>query len=161
MDFEPTQWQDLIQQRISRRRLLQGGIVAAAAAGAGLTPIPLVIQPAEAATARLPFRPIAPSRRDDLVLPRGFRYDVVARFGDRISSGDTFGFNNDYTAYFPISAPAVILPQQRRSRVSEGLLAVNHEYVDPKLRGDGESAGPEEPRGFLAGKHQEQRAGGG
>ncbi|MCM3403815.1 MULTISPECIES: PhoX family phosphatase [Cytobacillus] len=65
----------------------------------------------------LNFKPINPTDKDDLVLPRGYKYDVVAAYGDVINKkGDTFGFNNDFTLYFPID------------KDKRGLLWVNHEY---------------------------------
>jgi len=64
------------------------------------------------------FKPIEPSKEDQLILPEGFKYDVVAAYGDKINeAGDTFGFNNDFTLYFPIEGSN-----------SRGLLWVNHEY---------------------------------
>lgn len=66
----------------------------------------------------LNFNPIDPTDKDDLVLPRGYKYDVVAAYGDVINKkGDTFGFNNDFTLYFPINDSS-----------TRGLLWVNHEY---------------------------------
>lgn len=65
----------------------------------------------------LNFKPLDPTDKDDLVLPRGYKYDVVAAYGDVINQkGDTFGFNNDFTLYFPIDGD------------KRGLLWVNHEY---------------------------------
>lgn len=65
------------------------------------------------------FNPISHSTEDQLLLPPGFKYDVIAAFGDKINErGDTFGFNNDYTAFFPIDGSN-----------ERGLLWVNHEYV--------------------------------
>ncbi|OEH93283.1 PhoX family protein [Bacillus solimangrovi] len=67
----------------------------------------------------LNFKPIAPSAKDDVVLPSGYKYDVVVAYGDVINkNGDTFGFNSDYTCYFPINDSS-----------QEGLLWVNHEYT--------------------------------
>lgn len=52
---------------------------------------------------------------DDLVLPEGFTYDVIAAWGDRV--GDSrFGYNNDYLSYVE-TAPG------------EGYLTVNFEYI--------------------------------
>ena len=66
----------------------------------------------------LNFKPIDPSDEDDIVLPKGYKYDVVAAYGDKINeAGDTFGFNNDFTEYFPIDGSS-----------NRGLLWVNHEY---------------------------------
>ncbi len=65
------------------------------------------------------FEPIQPSTKDELILPRGFKYDVVAAYGDIINEkGDTFGYNNDFTVYFPIDGSN-----------ERGLLWVNHEYT--------------------------------
>jgi secreted PhoX family phosphatase len=61
---------------------------------------------------------IKPSNLDDLILPNGLNYDVLLRWGDRINSTDTFGYNNDYTAL-------VSLGKDR------ALLWVNHEYIHP------------------------------
>ena len=64
------------------------------------------------------FEPIAPTDRDDLVLPRGFGSHVVIAYGDRFTrSGERFGFNCDFTAFFP-----------RNDEGTEGLLVVNHEF---------------------------------
>jgi len=65
-----------------------------------------------------PFAPIRPTTRDDLVLPSGFRYHVLARWGERLPGTNArFGYNADYTAFLPLQAPG------------EGVLVVNHEYV--------------------------------
>ncbi|MGI0483170.1 PhoX family protein [Geminocystis sp. CENA526] len=54
---------------------------------------------------------------DDLVLPEGFKYDVIASWGDRV--GDSrFGYNNDYVSFVETSS-------------NEGFLVVNFEYVSP------------------------------
>jgi uncharacterized protein len=66
----------------------------------------------------IPFQPITPSDKDELVLPKGFTYDVVAAWGDDIGNGEKFGFNCDLTVYFPINGSS-----------EHGLLWVNHEYT--------------------------------
>ncbi|MFP7736616.1 PhoX family protein [Priestia aryabhattai] len=66
------------------------------------------------------FTPIKATTKDDVILPKGFKYDVVAAYGDIINpKKDTFGYNNDFTLYFPIKAS------------NRGLLWVNHEYTNP------------------------------
>ena len=53
--------------------------------------------------------------RDDLILPEGFTYDLIAAWGDRV--GDSrFGYNNDYLSLVE-TAP------------NEGYLTVNFEYL--------------------------------
>jgi secreted PhoX family phosphatase len=69
------------------------------------------------------FRAIAASSADALEVPPGFRADVLISWGDTFRGADrralSYGFNNDFLAYFPL----------RGSR--EGLLFINHEYPDP------------------------------
>lgn len=68
---------------------------------------------------------------DDLVLPSGFRYDVVARWGERFGPSDqpdrqvVFGYNADFVALLPADRP------------DEFFLFVNHEYISatPWLQG--------------------------
>ncbi|TCS94889.1 PhoX family protein [Hazenella coriacea] len=65
-----------------------------------------------------PFHPIQASDQDQLILPKGFKYDVVAAWGDDIGNGEKFGYNCDLTLYFPIEGSS-----------DHGLLWVNHEYI--------------------------------
>ncbi|MFT9849737.1 PhoX family protein [Aneurinibacillus sp. REN35] len=68
---------------------------------------------------KVKFKPIQATNRDELVLPQGYKYDVIASYGDKINEkGDTFGFNNDFTCFLPIDG-----------NHEHGLLWVNHEYV--------------------------------
>lgn len=62
------------------------------------------------------FRPIRLTTQDNLVLPRGYKYDIVATWGEEMGNGERFGFNNDFTCYFG-------------KNPNEGLLWVNHEYI--------------------------------
>lgn len=93
-------------------KFLGAGLSGAYASGLG----PLA---AAAQTSRpVPFAPIRPTTRDDLVLPAGYRYDVIARWGDRLpGTNQHFGYNADYTAFLPLREPG------------HGVLVVNHEYV--------------------------------
>jgi uncharacterized protein len=55
---------------------------------------------------------------DDLVLPEGFTYDIVAAWGDKV--GDSrFGYNNDYLSLVETGK-------------NEGYLTVNFEYISNK-----------------------------
>jgi secreted PhoX family phosphatase len=56
--------------------------------------------------------------KDDLVLPEGYAYQVVATWGDKVGDG-RFGYNNDYVSFVPTSA-------------DEGFLTVNFEYISPR-----------------------------
>lgn len=54
---------------------------------------------------------------DDLVLPEGYTYDLIAAWGDKV--GDSrFGYNNDYVSFI-------------QTAEDEGLLTVNFEYISP------------------------------
>jgi uncharacterized protein len=55
---------------------------------------------------------------DDLLLPEGFTYDIVAAWGDKV--GDShFGYNNDYLSFVETGK-------------NQGLLTVNFEYISAK-----------------------------
>ncbi|WP_139492541.1 PhoX family protein [Brevibacillus dissolubilis] len=70
------------------------------------------------ASNRPKFLPIKATSKDDVVLPNGYKYEVIALYGDKINSkGDTFGMNADFTCYLPIEGKS-----------DHGLLWVNHEY---------------------------------
>ncbi|MFN3925849.1 MAG: PhoX family protein [Pseudanabaenaceae cyanobacterium] len=58
--------------------------------------------------------------KDDLMLPEGYTYNVIASWGDKV--GDSrFGFNCDYISFIPANKEA-----------TEGYMVVNNEYVGPK-----------------------------
>jgi uncharacterized protein len=88
-----------------------------------------LVLPLESALARLasPEAPLSPlatfeaipaSQDDDLVLPGGFTYDVVIKWGDTFTtSGEQFGYNNDFIGVFPLASE------------DDALLWINHEYV--------------------------------
>jgi secreted PhoX family phosphatase len=119
---------------MDRRRFL--GNVAAAAALPGLERVlaPLLGKGADV----LPFdrwQPIAASDADELLLPDGFRYDIVIGWGDPFTaSGERFGYNNDWIGLFDLKDG------------EEALLAVNHEYVSLAEAGNA----PLYPETFLA-----------
>ena len=64
---------------------------------------------------------LMPSDQDDLLLARGLDYHTVIKWGDQISDSDSFGFNNDFTCFIPFD----------KNDPTDGLLWVNHEYVNP------------------------------
>jgi secreted PhoX family phosphatase len=109
---------------MNRRRFL--GNVAAAAALPGLERVlaPLLGKGSDV----LPFdrwQPIPASDADELLLPDGFRYDVVIKWGDPFTaSGEGFGYNNDWIGVFDLKDG------------EQALLAVNHEYVSLAQAGD-------------------------
>ncbi len=66
-----------------------------------------------------PLQDIPHSLEDKIILAEGLNYEVLIRWGDAISEKDTFGYNNDYTAYIPFDA----------DKPDDGMLWVNHEYL--------------------------------
>ena len=54
---------------------------------------------------------------DDLILPEGFTYDIVAAWGDKIGTS-RFGYNNDYLSFIETGK-------------DEGYLTINFEYISP------------------------------
>ena len=65
------------------------------------------------------FTVIAPSDADVLQVPDGYVTDLLISYGDELGDGLRFGYNCDYTAYFPLRGD------------DEGILWVNHEYAIP------------------------------
>ena len=67
------------------------------------------------------LKSINPSDIDDLVLTNGLQYQTIIKWGDQINLTDTFGFNNDFTCFIPLD----------KNNPKDGLLWVNHEYINP------------------------------
>jgi secreted PhoX family phosphatase len=132
---------DLIQVAVTRRSFLQAGIVGAI----GALPGAALLGGCAAATAEPPlgFAAVAPSTEDRVVVPPGYRVQVLYRWGDpvgapagmppfRMDASNTAeeqalqaGMHHDAIEYFP-------LPRDSRS-ATRGLLALNHEYTDDGL----------------------------
>ncbi len=71
------------------------------------------------------FTPIKPSSEDKVILPNGFKYDVLISYKDPINNkGDYFGNNNDHIEFLPIDG----LSSGNSS--NDGYLFVNHEYEE-------------------------------
>jgi secreted PhoX family phosphatase len=66
---------------------------------------------------------IAPSDLDEFILATGLEYQQVVRWGDIIGHNMTFGFANDFNAFFPLEN-------------NRALLWTNHEDVDPLFVSD-------------------------
>ena len=65
--------------------------------------------------------PVAPGTDDEVVLAGGLEYEILVSWTDPINGrGERFGFNNDYTAFFPIDG-----------NPHDGLLWVNHPVILP------------------------------
>lgn len=131
---------------LGRRRLLQllglGG--AATTAAAAIEPVLARANRPSRQTPALGFKPLRPplplpgdglsaaeqrqhyrqlSIDDRLLVPEGYRVDVLAVWGDQLADG-RFGFNNDYLSLLPIGA-------------ERALLSVNFEYISPRIWAEG------------------------
>ena len=91
----------------------------------GNTPTPILKGGITEATVerlkKVVLKSINPSDIDDLVLTDGLHYHPIIKWGDQINLTDTFGFNNDFTCFIPID----------KNDTTDGLLWVNHEYINP------------------------------
>ncbi len=56
--------------------------------------------------------------KDDIVLPQGFSYDVIAAWGEKVGKS-RYGYNNDYLSYVETAKNA-------------GYLTINFEYISSK-----------------------------
>lgn len=136
---------DEIAKAVARRSVLRGGAIGAGAllvggvaqsgAAAAAGPAGAAAAPKAATLANLPFRPVAPNRRDAFSAPSGFAHRVVMRWGDPVLPGapafdahnqtveaarKQFGYNCDYVGVLPLTK-------------NSALLVVNHEYTDEPL----------------------------
>ena len=129
-----TDFETLAENAMSRRGFLGRGVAFGAAAfvmgAGGMTPFP-----ARAAAGRLGFEAVAANGLDTVTVPRGYRWHVVARWGDPMwshsipfdqatrGSGESqelaFGDNNDGMSLF--------------SDGERSVLTVNNEYVNRSI----------------------------
>ncbi|MEG3630985.1 PhoX family protein [Streptomyces poriticola] len=146
---------DVIAGALSRRSMMRAAaVVTVAAAGAGAVTVAGASE-AQAAPAAgrdhghdwwgpkrdgargLRFTPVAPNTEDAVVVPEGYRQDVVIRWGEPILRGapefdpenqtaeaqaGQFGYNVDFLALLPL-----------RGERGRQLLVANHEYTDEML----------------------------
>ncbi|MBL8245071.1 MAG: PhoX family phosphatase [Rhodanobacteraceae bacterium] len=144
---------DEIQQRARRREFLRGSV----AVGAAVIGVPLLsarslaqtVSPTYSQTPRVGFEPVPVSDADTLVVPRGYRADVLIAWGDpisdaappfRLDAGNTadeqalqWGMHNDGMHFFPFDEPRFSMPGRSTPSSRRGLLVCNHEYTDDGL----------------------------
>ncbi len=123
---------EMVARKVSRRGALKLSLFAGAAVAAAPVMSAMAAEGITGGTIGtgdeqkiVGFYPIEPDQTDNLSLPEGYTHTVIRSWGDPIMGSETFGFNNDYIAYFPID----MLKGGKSS--SEGLLWVNHEYTSP------------------------------
>lgn len=125
---------DVMEQRVARRGFLLGGLASMVAGlgGVALTPRAALAQ----STSILGFTPIPVSMEDTVVVPEGYKVQVLGAWGEPIL-GDMPAFHDANTAaeqamqvgqhhdgmtFFPINGSS-----------ADGLLVLNHEYVEPRF----------------------------
>ena len=130
----------LLAPRLSRRQMVQGGLVAAGLALLGRSLPGLEPGHVEAQSTLLGFTGVPVSTADTVTVPEGYTVQVFYAWGDPIAEGPAFtpdasssaeeqalqaGMHHDGLHFFPLP-----LGSQNSTR---GLLAVNHEYTDDGL----------------------------
>ncbi len=141
-------FEQVVARGLSRRSFLKGGIASAivlSTAGSVLTGTERALASTGAAADVVPrpglrFTPIEPTVVDDVVVPRGYDWDILRKWGDPVLPGAPewdfhhqtaqaqaaqFGYNNDYVAFFSRGSAG--------NGNRHGLLWVNHEYTNPEL----------------------------
>ncbi|HEY0940066.1 MAG TPA: PhoX family phosphatase [Steroidobacter sp.] len=142
-------FEDLLAQRLTRRRVLQAGAAIAPAMVTGAMVGSALFAPTDARASKatqLGFKPIRGSSADAIVLPPGYTHDVLIRWGESLTSKvpdldaarldagvllepnaaehqrNQFGQNCDAIHFFPL-----------KGRGDHGVLCVNNEYTDDAL----------------------------
>ncbi len=146
---------EIVAQTLTRRGFLRAGMAASVVVSTSgvLGAVPAAAAERGADADRLTFTPIEPTTIDDVVVPDGYEYQVLIRWGDPVLRGapefdfenqtpeaqaGQFGYNCDYVAYFPFhigqyqEEPPVGGGAPRRASF-RGLLVVNHEYTNSEL----------------------------
>jgi len=132
----------LWHRRLSRRRLLAGGSELAILSA--LTPGCTSVVQRPASAARLGFETVSPSREDTVIVPEGYRTDILLRWGDPLFP-DTPALDPAAVAGGGLLEPAAARDQERQFGYNcdglgvleigggELLVCVNHEYPNPEL----------------------------
>ncbi len=133
----------ILSAHLSRRKVLAGGLGLAAGAFFGLPKAGSLpgVEQAAASTFTSWFTSVPVSSGDNVVVPPGYRAEVLYAWGDPISDGPSFlqnggntveeqlvqaGMHHDGIHYFP-------LPGFHSGNSEHGLLVMNHEYTDDGL----------------------------
>ncbi|HUG72583.1 MAG TPA: PhoX family phosphatase [Steroidobacteraceae bacterium] len=140
-------FEQVVEQRLSRRNLLGGGVAMAVTASLGGVGSLLQAVPASAYNrgrspksilgfTGIPSIPADPTKVDSVCVPEGYTAEVLIAWGDPISDGPAFkqdasnsaaeqelqwGMHNDGMVFFPLHGS------------HHGLLVQNHEYTDDVL----------------------------
>lgn len=113
---------------ISRRKFLE--FMGRSSLGLGLLSLsPLALQGCTSLGAiggrqvtGLPFSPLLPMVKDDLVVASGFESRVLISWNEALAGGEHFGYNNDYIGVIPLA-----------DSKTDAYMWVNHETADPQF----------------------------
>jgi secreted PhoX family phosphatase len=128
---------DIVDARPSRRGILVGGLGTAVSALFASTALTTPAQAQGATAALLGFKSVPVSEADTVMVPEGYRVQVLAPWGTPITGtmpafrpgansgaeqGMQVGMHHDGMHFFPIDGSS-----------ADGLLVLNHEYVEPRF----------------------------
>jgi uncharacterized protein len=150
-------FRDIASRALTRRVMLGGMAAAAAAVVVGAEVVGAPAAAAQTAATRggkgLAFGAITPqpAATDAFVVPEGYEWSPIIRWGDPILPGARafdpaaqtpeqqalqFGYNVDYLDILPSDPIELQKPVKNRSRGTRGLLVSNHEYTNPGIMFD-------------------------
>jgi uncharacterized protein len=128
---------EVMDAHVQRRSFLMGGLAAISTGlfGAGLSARGALAQ-STATGGLLGFTPVPVSVEDTVVVPEGYKVQVLGAWGEPITGdmpafspantgaeqGMQVGMHHDGMHYFPIDGSS-----------EDGLLVVNHEYIEPRF----------------------------
>ena len=132
-DEQDSQFSQMIEARLSRRRFLAGTAAVSAGAFLSLNPIAKAVAAGTSASQLLNFEAVPASTADSFVVPKGYRATPLLSWGDPIfpdtpafapngkqdaqTQAQQFGDNTDGMSLFPISEERAVI-------------AVNNEYTN-------------------------------
>lgn len=143
-------FEQVVARALSRRDFLRTTLVLSAAAGVSTVGVDVAAAAGPKGKRQngpdhrrpkggLGFTPIAPSTADEVIVPDGYVFEILLKWGDPLfprtpefdvtaqtpeRQARQFGYNNDFVAFLPLSS---------RRNSESGLLWVNHEYVNPTI----------------------------
>ncbi len=136
---------EVMEAHVKRRGFLMGGLAAISTGifGSALTGRAALAQ-STAASGLLGFAPVPVSMNDEVVVPEGYSVQVLGAWGEPITGdmpaftgantgaeqGMQIGMHHDGMHFFPIDGSS-----------EDGLLVVNHEYIEPRFLHSGKWAG--------------------
>lgn len=131
----------LLERRLARRAVMRGGLQTAVAVLTAGSLLGGGLSRAKAAQPLLGFEAVPVSDADDFVVPPGYRTQVLLPWGEPLPGGPAFdlansgedqgrqvGSHHDGMHFFPIEGTS---PYEGSSE--DGLLVMNHEYVEPRF----------------------------